>query len=91
MIVTVQISVLLVKLLKSPELKGDPRVRCDSIQNSVMFHSRERAEVAARTVCEESKITSSLVYIHFQSDFQDINQHSWYGIGSGFLGHFKNE
>lgn len=91
MIVTVQISVLLVKLLKSPELKGDPRVRCDSIQNSVMFHSWERAEVVARAVCEESKITSSLVYIEFKSDFQYIDQYSLYGIGSGFLGHFKKK
>lgn len=39
MIVTAQISVLLVKFLKSPELKGDSRVRCDSIQESVKFHS----------------------------------------------------
>lgn len=39
MIVTAQISALLVKLLKSPELKGDPRVRCDSIQKSVKFQS----------------------------------------------------
>jgi len=39
MIVTAQISVLLVKLLKSPELKGGPRVRCDSIRESVKFHS----------------------------------------------------
>lgn len=39
MIVTAQISVLLVTLLNSPELKGDPRVICDSIQESVKFHS----------------------------------------------------
>jgi len=39
MLVTAQISVLLVKLLKSPELKGDFGVICDSIQKSVKFQS----------------------------------------------------
>lgn len=47
--------------------------------------------MVARAVCEESKITSSLVYIEFKSDFQYIDQYSLYGIGSGFLGHFKKK